>query len=444
MKTSAKIYAIAVSIIGCLVGAFCVYRYYMQIVVMPNPWHELGQFAILFLLALLCRCLPIYIRPDYAIDMAFISNFAILLCKGPIVAASITLLCSPFVIMPAPDREKRLSHIFNTDPLKTAFNTANFTLSVFAGGTIFIKAGGVVGNLDFPGVLMPSVAMIFTIIIVNSIILIMLFRLNSNIPFFPSLLKNLADFLPSVIAAAPIGYFIATFMLMDDGEYLVILFVLPLLLARFAFSMYIDVKQNYYVMLKTLTNTIEAKDEYTRGHSERVEVYAKIVAQEMRFSAARVDELCVAALLHDVGKIGIDENILKKPDRLDPEERIIIQTHPEISVNILKEVKLSPMVFNIILHHHERYDGGGYPSGMGGDELPLDVYVLGVADTYDAITSDRPYSRGRSAEVAKRIIIEEKGLQFHPDVVNAFVRAYDKGKLQPMDRERVEIDASAC
>ena len=443
MKTSAKVYAIAVSVIGCLVGAFCVYKYYLQVVAMANPGHELGQFAILFLLALLCRCLPIYIRPDYAIDMAFISNFAILLCKGPIVAAAITLLCSPFVIMPAPDRNQKLSHIFNTDPLKTAFNTANFTLSVFIGGTVFILSGGVVGDLTFPGVILPAVAMIFSIIIVNSVILIMLFKLNIKIPFFISLIKNLADFLPSVVAAAPIGYFIATFMLMNDGEYLVILFILPLLLARFAFAMYIDVKQNYYVMIKTLTNTIEAKDEYTRGHSERVEVYAKIVAQEMHFSVSRIDDLCVAALLHDVGKIGIDENILKKPSQLDQEERRIIQTHPEISVNILKEVKLAPIVFEIIRHHHERFDGCGYPDGLGGSDLPLDVYVLGVADTYDAITSDRPYSKGRSAETAKRIIVEEKGLQFHPEVVNAFVRAFDKGRLKLVDREAVEADMLA-
>ncbi|NLH01131.1 MAG: HD-GYP domain-containing protein [Clostridiales bacterium] len=246
------------------------------------------------------------------------------------------------------------------------------------------------------------------------------------------------DFLPSVVAAAPIGYFIAKFLIMDGGEYMVILFILPLLLARYSFTLYVDVKQNYYVMLKTLTYSLEAKDEYTRGHSERVEEYAKKLAKEMRLSQTQIENISVAALLHDIGKIGIDESILRKPASLSPEERLVIQKHPEISVSILKEVKLAPVVFDIILHHHERYDGRGYPSGKGGDELPIEVYILGVADTYDAITSTRPYSRGNSPEYAKQVIIEEKGKQFHPKVVDAFVRAYEKGNMQMARRDDEE------
>lgn len=429
MKPLAKTYAIVVSIIGLTIGIISSYEYFLQISVSANAGPEIVQFVILLLIAYLCRCLPIYIRDDFAIDMGFISNFAILLCKGPLAAAAITLICSPFVIVPGPGPKKELTHIFNTPFIKTAFNAANFIMSVYLGGMAFIGAGGIVGSLSFPGVLMPAIAMILSIISINSFLLILLFKLNTGVPFFKSFFKNLFEFLPSVIAAAPIGYFIATFMLMDDGAYLVILFILPLLLARFAFSMYIDVKRNYFVMLKTLTNTLEAKDEYTCGHSERVEKYAKIIAGEMRFPSVRIENIRVAALLHDVGKIGIDEHILQKPGCLTQEERRIIQTHPEISVGILKDVNLSPAVFEIILHHHERYDGQGYPDGLSGAELTLDVYVLGVADTYDAITSDRPYSRGRSADEARRIIIEEKGRQFHPLVVDAFLRAYEKGRM---------------
>lgn len=429
MKPLAKVYAIGISLIGAVVGIICSTEYIKQIVASPDLAAEIGQLIVLFVLAYLCRCLPIYIRPDYSIDMAFISNFAILLCKGPIAAAAITFITSPFVVIPAAGSIKKLVHIFNTPFIKTAFNTANFTLSVYLGGMAFELAGGVVGNLTFPDLLPPALALILTVITVNSFLVILLFKLNIEMPFFRSFFKNFIDFLPSVIAAAPIGYFIAKFLLMDNGVYLVIMFFLPLLLARFSFSMYINVKQNYYVMLKTLTNTLEAKDEYTRGHSERVEVYSKIIAAEMHISPARIEELSVAALLHDIGKIGIDENILKKPDRLSVEERRIIQTHPEISIQILKDVKLTQLELFVILHHHERFDGMGYPSGFGGSELPMEVYAIGVADTYDAITSDRPYSRGRSAESARDIIIEESGHQFHPDAVAAFLRAYDKGKL---------------
>lgn len=195
--------------------------------------------------------------------------------------------------------------------------------------------------------------------------------------------------------------------------------------------MYVNVKQNYFVMVKTLTNTLEAKDHYTSGHSERVEMYSKIIASEMGLPSSHIEELSVAALLHDIGKIGIDENILKKPSLLSPEERRVIQTHPEISIQILKDVKLTPLELKIIRHHHERYDGNGYPDGLGKDELPPEVYAISVADTYDAITSDRPYSLGRSPETAKEIIMQESGYQFHPDAVAAFLHAYDKGKLGP-------------
>lgn len=434
MKPAAKIYAIAISITGLILGLYCSYQYGMSIISSADMKREIVHFVMLFLLAYMCRCLPIYIRSDFAIDMAFISNLAILLCKGPFAAAAITFICSPFVVAPMPGPEKRMSHIFNTPFIKTAFNSANFTLSVFLGGLAFIGAGGTVGDLSFPGALLPMICLILTIIIINSILLILLFKLNTGMPFFRSVLKNLVEFMPSVIAAAPIGYFIARFMLMESGEYTVIFFILPLLLARFAFSMYIDVKRNYYVMLKTLTNTIEAKDEYTRGHSERVEVYAKAIAREMGLLQARVDEISVAALLHDVGKIGIDEKILKKPDKLTEDECRVIQTHPVISVSILKDVNLSAAVFNIIRHHHERYDGKGYPDGLGGAQLPIDVYILGVADTYDAITSDRPYSLGRSSREARDIIVSERGRQFHPDVVDAFDKAYNKGKLDVIYR----------
>ncbi|MEG1541324.1 MAG: hypothetical protein RR372_05220, partial [Oscillospiraceae bacterium] len=211
MKPIAKLYAIVVSVIGIALGAFCLYEYIIQLTMAENIGRELSQLIVLFLLAYICRCLPIYIRPDFAIDMAFIGNVAMLLCKGPIVAAAITLICSPFVVSSSAGPEKKLTHIFNTPLIKTAFNTSNFIISVYLGGRVFLWAGGVIGNLSFPGVALPIVALILAIITVNSFILILLFKLNLGTPFFVSMLRNLIDFLPSVIAAAPIGYFIATF-----------------------------------------------------------------------------------------------------------------------------------------------------------------------------------------------------------------------------------------
>lgn len=440
MKPWAKVFAIIESIVGALVGIYCTYAYIIQLQSVADLQKEIAQLVVLVVLAYFCRCFPIYIRPDFAIDMAFISNTAILLCKGPIVAAAITFVSTPFVIERLPSYYKKFSHIFNTPLIKTSFNMANLTISVFLGGSAFIWAGGTIGNLTLPGVLTPMAAMILTIMLVNSALLLILFKLNKGVKFFPSLIRNIVEFFPSVLAAAPVGFFISKFMILTDGEYLVFLFLLPLFLARYTFSLYVDVKHNYYIMIKTLTYSLEAKDEYTRGHSERVELYAKALAKEMRLSHTKVENITVAALLHDVGKIGIDESILNKPASLTPEERAIIQKHPEISVHILKEVKLSPIVFELILHHHERYDGAGYPDGISGEELPIEVSILSVADTYDAMTSIRPYSPGFTAEQTKQVIMEEKGKQFHPKVVDAFVRAYDNGRMALIERDYKDRD----
>lgn len=438
MKLSAKIYAIIISVIGISLGIYCVIISVNNLILEPDLRDKLINISVSLIILVLCRCFPIYIRADYAMDMGFIGYFAIGLSLDVYLSTAIVFVSSFIVVVPAPGPEKKYEHIFNTDPIKTAFNISNFCLSLFIGGNVFSWAGGVTGVLTLPGTLFPALAMVVTIFIVNSFILIFLFKLILGTPFFVSIVQYFKDFLPSVFAAAPIGYFIAMFMSMQSGEYLVILFILPLLLTRFSFTLYIEAKRNYYIMLRTLTHSIEAKDDYTRGHSERVEKYAKILASEMHFNHVRVENIAVAALLHDVGKIGIDENILKKPAILSDEERIAIEKHPEISVQILKEVKLAPVVFEMILHHHERYDGKGYPTGICGEEMPIDVFVLSVADTYDAMTSTRPYSPGLSSEEARQLIIEEKGKQFHPKVVDAFVKAYDKGKmtLVTSDKER--------
>ena len=438
MKPIAKFYAVLISVLGIALGIYAFHICVFDIQTSANQKTEIINYIILFALAYMCRCLPIYITADLAIDMAFISNIAIILFLGPYAATAITLVGSLFVIVKEPGPQARVSHIFNTPFIKTAFNTGNLCISVFTGSKVFLLAGGQPGNLSMPEVILPLIAMILTIMSVNSILLILLFKLDAGIPLFKSFLGNLAEFMPSVIASAPIGYFIAKFMGLESGQYIVLFFVLPLLLARFAFSLYIESKRNYYVMLKTLTLAIEAKDEYTCGHSQRVEEYASRIAEEMHLSHSRIENLRVAALLHDVGKIGIDESILNKPAKLTSDERKQIEKHPQISIDILKEVNLPQVVFQVILHHHERYDGRGYPSGMGGSALPIEVYILGVADTYDAITSTRPYSYASSPERAKEIILSESGKQFHPQVVEAFVLAFDKNEMTLVDRKTTE------
>jgi len=430
MSRSSKIYAYFISAVGISLGSYCVYLYFQHAFTSSNLNLELAKFGVLTFLYTICRCLPIYIRDDYSIDMSFVCNLASLFCYGPVISAAMIIISTPFIIIPTNTGEKTFTHFFNRPPIKTAFNAANFVISVFISGVLYEKAGGVTGDLTLPHILLPAVVAIFTFFLLNCAILILLFSLNNQTSFFPALFKNLWEFLPNIAASAPIAYFIARILNMENGIYLVLFIMLPLLLARYSFVLYLDAKKNYYNMVKTLTAALEAKDKYTEGHSHRVEEYAEMIARKMHYHPSEIEDIKVAALLHDIGKIGIDEKILNKPGPLTPGEREAIMTHPQISASILKNVKLNDAVREAILHHHERYDGGGYPDHTKGDEIHLAVYIIGAADAYDAMTSNRPYCASMPVEQVAEILKEESGKQFHPKVVSAFLGAlHEKGKI---------------
>lgn len=422
MTRSSKIYAVTVSAVGFFLGVYCTVSYFSAILSSPQFNRELFQFFVLWVLYIICGCFPIVIREGFGFDMSFICDLAAVLSKGPAAAAALVLLSTPFVIKRSSRKSKTLSHIFNTPLIKTTFNVSNFILSIYISGVFYQKLGGPIGQLSVQRFILPGIVLVFSTIFLNSAILLGLFSFNKQCRFFPALFKNIVDFIPNIGASAPIGYFLANFMSMEGGEYLILLFMLPLLLARYSFVLYLDVKNNYYNMVQTLSATLEAKDRYTEGHSHMVEIFSEKIARKMGLSNRRVEDIKVGALLHDIGKIGIDDSILNKPSRLTPEERSVIVRHPQIGNDILKNVRLSDTTHAIILHHHERFDGGGYPDGTKGNELPIDVYIVSAADAFDAMTSDRPYCENRTVEQAMAILKEESGKQFHPKVVEAFLQ----------------------
>lgn len=177
--------------------------------------------------------------------------------------------------------------------------------------------------------------------------------------------------------------------------------------------------------LVSLVSTIEARDPYTRDHSQRVTQWAVRIAQNMGFNKEDLDMLRFAGYLHDIGKIGIRDSILMKPSRLTEEEASVIRTHPIIGERIVKPLGLLPLERSVIRHHHERWDGKGYPDGLKGPQIPLPARILAVADGFDAMTSDRVYRHSRPPEEALREIERLAGTQFDKDVVAAFKRAFE-------------------
>jgi len=191
------------------------------------------------------------------------------------------------------------------------------------------------------------------------------------------------------------------------------------------------------MMLASITSLIEAleaRDPYTRGHSESVAEILVGMADIMGADSLEIEMLKTAGRLHDLGKIGVPDSILLKPGRLTDEEYAIIKQHPVAGATIFSPIKTLDSIIPIILHHHERFDGKGYPDGMKGSQIPLWARVTAVADTYHALTSDRPYRKGMAHEKALQIIEDARGTQLCPDCINAFLSWISMGKEEILKR----------
>ncbi len=185
----------------------------------------------------------------------------------------------------------------------------------------------------------------------------------------------------------------------------------------------------YADTLLVLANAIEMRDHYTVGHTWRVTNFTIEVAKELGWSEEKLKEVRMGGVLHDVGKIAVDDAILRKPDRLTDEEFEKIKVHPEKGAQLLENVEFLQPLIPYCLYHHERYDGKGYPHGLKGEEIPIEGRALAVGDTFDAITSNRPYRKGLDPEKAIQIIEENKGTQFDPECADALIRCYRNGKI---------------
>jgi len=174
--------------------------------------------------------------------------------------------------------------------------------------------------------------------------------------------------------------------------------------------------------LEAVSSIVEANDPYTSGHSATVTEIAIKIAQEMGLRAGQLDTLRIAGPLHDVGKVGIPSSVLNKPTGLTQAEWVMIQAHPQVSANVAQQVTAFEAAVPVIRHHHERWDGTGYPDGLKGDDIPLLARILAVADGFQAMASERPYRRARTEEEALAELQKGAGTQWDPEVVKVFLK----------------------
>ena len=186
-------------------------------------------------------------------------------------------------------------------------------------------------------------------------------------------------------------------------------------------SLYRDVRESYQGAIRALASALEVKDAYTRGHSDTVARWAVAIAQRLDMSPQEVEGIEMAAILHDIGKIGVREDILNKPGKLNDEEWEEVKKHPELSYKIISGINFPWEIVPIIYAHHERYDGKGYPAGLKGEEIPLGARIIAVADVYEAMTSDRAYRKGSSEKVVVEELKRVAGSQLDPEIVAVFI-----------------------
>ncbi len=189
--------------------------------------------------------------------------------------------------------------------------------------------------------------------------------------------------------------------------------------------LYKDLQATYVETVTALANAIEIRDPYTHGHTDRVKVLARAIGAKMGWDPERLTNLWIGCTLHDIGKIGVPDSILSKPGPLTPDEFAVMKTHPEIGAKIIEGVPFLKAAIPYVYYHHERYNGTGYPSGLAGEEIPIEGRLLAVVDAFDAITSDRPYRRGQSLAAAREELRIFSGIQFDPAIVDIFFEVLD-------------------
>lgn len=305
------------------------------------------------------------------------------------------------------------------------YNRANWVLSVFAGWLLLWVTQSAIRPGDPLGVVAQIVLVGGAFTLANTLLAVLAASARTHSPFARTWAMSVRNIAIGLVSQVPLGWLMAQ-MASEVGQWAVLLFMVPLLLARYSFSKYTETRDMFFGSVSALSQAIDAKDGFTRGHADRVSRIAGAVAREMGLAEKIIEQIELAGLLHDIGKIGVEDRILMKPGRLDADETELMRRHPIYGASILEpSAALRPLV-PLVLHHHENFDGSGYPEKLKGDEIPLGSRIIIVADAYEAMTSDRIYRKAVGHDRAIEQLNHFKGVQFDPTVVRALESTISK------------------
>jgi len=379
---------------------------------LSNIWLVLIFFLAISVFA---EFIPVDLPMAGSITIGFPIDFVIILVYGPALAMLITAISA--IISEVLEKK--------TSWYKVIFNASQYALSVGVAGLTYQFVGGVVGFQNFFKFALPAALCALSYCVVNSILVAMVISLSQETKLTTVWRVNIKEMIPSYLAEAPMG-FIMAIVYVEVGIIGILLFFLPLLLARRSFELYTKMRKVYLDTIRALAAAIDAKDPYTKGHSERVADISVALAQELNLSGRDIESIEYTALLHDIGKIGIADNILGKNSSLTNKEFDKIKEHTVMGAKIIEPVDFLKNSYKAIYHHHEKYNGKGYPDGIKSEKIPMLARIIAVADAYDAMSSDRPYRKKLSHNKILRELEEQSGKQFDPEVVKALNSFLDR------------------
>jgi putative nucleotidyltransferase with HDIG domain len=384
-----------------------------------TPVRDWKSVLVLGAFAFLAETLAFQLPLSGSVSLGFALGFAALLYDGP-VAASLVALVGSVSIQDVRDHR----------PVDVQlFNSAQLVLSILAASGVFLWLGGLplawaadqgfvsAAALSLGAALLAATAFF----LVNIALVGEALALRAELPLAQVLREqSFVSYWISFLTLALLGFVLAR--VVDSAGWVgAVLLAAPFVIARKTFRVYLELSAAYADTVRSLVQALEAKDPYTRGHSERVAEYAKAIAGGLGLSVAQIERVEIAALLHDVGKIGIPEATLSKAGPLTAEEYAEIREHPAKGASVLLEVEFLAEAASTVAAHHERMDGTGYPMRLSADDIPLDARILAVADAYDAMTSSRPYRAALRHESAVQELVAVAGTQLDRLAVDALL-----------------------
>ncbi|MGL4172693.1 MAG: HD-GYP domain-containing protein [Actinomycetota bacterium] len=313
---------------------------------------------------------------------------------------------------------------------KYLFNPPQYALCGLMAGSVYLELGGSIGanqNISPDSLVistvLPLIGASLAILLTNISTMFLAFLIEGRRKYFPSAFKAfISSGIPMYLGYIPFGILLAVLWSSGRvGAFSAILIVAPIFLGRWVFSQVVEQRLAQERIVATLVQAVDAKDHYTRGHSERVAYGVGLIGEACGLPENRLDMLQFAGILHDVGKISVPTTILQKDATLTEDEYKILAQHPRRGVDIIADIQFLSEAYDGILHHHERMDGRGYPHGLAGKDIPEFARMISVADAFDSMTSTRSYRAARSVSEALDELAHCAGSQFDPYFVNVFI-----------------------